>query len=340
MIPQNRIERQKMKSKFLLIYVLSMLLLFSIFAALWPAKSIYGISDLPASQKEKMQIAEADSFLHLQLLTLQRLDEKSLDLFTDSVYKNNEALLQQHMRQIDSSINISEHAIADNIDKLRRMAKLFTGIKNRNYTDSLVSGYNVALKNHRSLNNIRSVIGMNLDTDGDNAALFAKLQAGLQSKDRQIAKLESQLHNFRIEKSNENPVVQTAAINTEEWRKQTERAEYLAKENRALQQDNDRLLLEFGKLRKSSEVELVQKQAETRQQMNNLTAQLYLAQVDCNLTRADAKHIVYNSKQRRELLAEAMKILNNLAGAGDETFQQKVREKTNQLRFISNAIRD
>jgi hypothetical protein len=72
-------------------------------------------------------------------------------------------------------------------------------------------------------------------------------------------------------------------------------------------------------------------------QLNN---DLRLAEVDCNLSRADARQIVYTAKQRKELLTEALRTLNDLANSTDEDVQRKARERLATLRNIASTMHD
>jgi hypothetical protein len=67
---------------------------------------------------------------------------------------------------------------------------------------------------------------------------------------------------------------------------------------------------------------------------------LSFVQVDCNLARVDARQVISNARQRKELLTETLGILNNLATAPDAATQKKIKEKTAQLHKIASTIRD
>jgi hypothetical protein len=78
----------------------------------------------------------------------------------------------------------------------------------------------------------------------------------------------------------------------------------------------------------------------SQEKLAELEASLRLAQVDCNLTRADGKQIISSSKQRSALLEESLRILNNLSSSGNPSVQQQVRDKQKELNRIATTIRD
>jgi hypothetical protein len=71
-----------------------------------------------------------------------------------------------------------------------------------------------------------------------------------------------------------------------------------------------------------------------------LSEELRFAQVDCNLSRADARQIVYNARQRKDLLTDALTTLNDLARSPDPDVQKKAKEKLGRLRMIASTVHD
>ncbi len=71
-----------------------------------------------------------------------------------------------------------------------------------------------------------------------------------------------------------------------------------------------------------------------------LDAELRLAEVNCDLSRADARQIVYNAKQREGLLSAALTILNQLMLSPDAEIQKKARQKMTELRSIVSTVHD
>lgn len=73
---------------------------------------------------------------------------------------------------------------------------------------------------------------------------------------------------------------------------------------------------------------------------SELSDELRFAQVDCNLSRADARQMVYNAKQRKDLLTDALAALNDLARSQDPEVQKKARERIILLRSIASSVHD
>jgi hypothetical protein len=71
-----------------------------------------------------------------------------------------------------------------------------------------------------------------------------------------------------------------------------------------------------------------------------LNAELRLAEVNCELSRADARQVVYNSRQRQELLTDALSILTQLEQSPDAEIQKKARQKMVELRSIVSTVHD
>jgi len=71
-----------------------------------------------------------------------------------------------------------------------------------------------------------------------------------------------------------------------------------------------------------------------------LADQLLFAEVDCNLSRADARQIVYNDRQRKDLLTDALTTLTSLCKSPDEAIQKKAKEKLALLKNIAAAVHD
>lgn len=74
--------------------------------------------------------------------------------------------------------------------------------------------------------------------------------------------------------------------------------------------------------------------------IEELNIELRLAQVECNLTRADKRQIISNSKQRRHLLSEALSILTKLSAADNAIAQKKIQDKIAHLNQVAKNYRD
>jgi hypothetical protein len=82
------------------------------------------------------------------------------------------------------------------------------------------------------------------------------------------------------------------------------------------------------------------KTAALQRQSAQLNDDLRFAEVDCSLSRADAKQVVYNSRQRKELLTDALTTLNELVKSPDAEVVRKARERLITLRSIASTVHD
>ncbi len=76
------------------------------------------------------------------------------------------------------------------------------------------------------------------------------------------------------------------------------------------------------------------------QQLQEMNADLSFSTVDCNLSRADVNQIIYNGKQRKALLQQALDILTSLKKSSDEEIQKRALQKISQLNRIAMTVRD
>jgi hypothetical protein len=86
--------------------------------------------------------------------------------------------------------------------------------------------------------------------------------------------------------------------------------------------------------------DLMTKNVALEKETLELADQLRFAEVDCNLSRADARQVVYNDRQRQDLLSEALHILNDLSGSSDPGVKRKAKEKLILLKNIADMVHD
>ena len=109
---------------------------------------------------------------------------------------------------------------------------------------------------------------------------------------------------------------------------------------------NDKLENEIKQLKKGSTVSnaaddgSATKIASLESKIEELTADLNFAQVDCNLKRVDANQIISNSRQRRDLLTQSLVSLNTLAKANNPAIQNKAKAKIRELNTVAQNLRD
>jgi hypothetical protein len=177
---------------------------------------------------------------------------------------------------------------------------------------------------------------------------MGKMQNTIIEKEQRITALENQLKNTSL---NNNATIKNIpelnpgklkALNDNITQQKNELAN-LAIINNRLKQDNERLLQQKNESAKNistSEAKLQERIVVLEQNMEEASADLRLAQVDCNLTRVDAGKIIYTSKQRKELLFEASNILTSLAKSGDGSIRKKVDNRIARLNKIAANSKD
>jgi hypothetical protein len=85
---------------------------------------------------------------------------------------------------------------------------------------------------------------------------------------------------------------------------------------------------------------LVANNAALEKESLQLADQLRFAQIDCNLSRADARQVVYNDRQRQDLLADALRMLNDLSKSNDPGIQREAKQKLALLKNIASTVHD
>jgi len=335
-----------MQFRFASFYLVSLVLLGIIFIALWTGtrnKKEKAVVQAKALS-ENQQLLDADQSLHANLRELQRLDEQFIFILSDSAMLKNPHSRSDSLEKLSSTIYDTEQIFSKAIEHAERITDSTFSPADKEMAAGMVSNFKTALNTHKAVSNLSMVLAARSLT-GNDMQVITKWQNELQKKDNRIKTLEEQVKKV----TNEKTTAQLLFINSKQANPGQKIAgdletknSYLQNVNKALKEDNDRLLAEIVKINQLQENgDAVSKEkSDLERRVKDLTGELSLAQVDCNLSRADAKQIVYNSKQRKDLLAEALSVLNNLSQTGSATLQKKVKEKTIQLQTIANTVRD
>jgi chromosome segregation ATPase len=176
-----------------------------------------------------------------------------------------------------------------------------------------------------------------------------QLKTELQQKDDYIATLEEELKMWQDDKAyTTNDIITTLKKETETLKllvaSKEKEISSLKNVNSSLDNDIKTLNTQLTSTRTSAnntEVEVIKnKYAALEHRYQQLNADLDFAKIDCNLTRADSKQIISNSKQRKELLSEALDILNDLSKSENDEIQKRANNKITQLSQIVSTIRD
>jgi hypothetical protein len=350
MVPKNNTDIKKMKLSFAAFYAASVLLLLLMAFAFTGVRSKTAVADienpfLPATSLQEHELLQYDAVLHTRLSQLQQLDEQYAMLLTDALPGS---IMDNTIKQIVEA----ESALSKTLDSVETKRDVFTGDNTKRF-DSLSTAFRAVLQNRRAISGIRTAL---LNGSGhltaDEKSLL-KMDTDLKKKDDRIAELEKLLKNLPVDYTAHNKfereipkeATTSSSKETEELKntisQQEKRVNNLASYNSTLRQDNEQLKIQLEESRRAAADESSRNRtAALQRKVDDLDAELLLAQVDCNLNRADAKQIIYSARQRKDLLTEALKSLTNLSGTANTVLQQKVKEKTERLNRIASTVRD
>ncbi|MDQ6901616.1 MAG: hypothetical protein M3139_01230 [Bacteroidota bacterium] len=342
---QNAVNKKQLKFRFALLYITSLVLLSLIFLAFWNmygTAKVNGNNDTSANFLEEHNILKQDESLHSGLIKLQQLDAKYARMFADSADKKS-------LDSLNLSITNAENAYSASIEKVANQEKQMSVPANKNMLDSIISSFKMALNNRRAVGFMRAALASNANLNDPQRRLLM-LQMDVNNKNEKILSLQNEIKNERVQVANNtsapsgnHPSQQQVQDLQASITKEKQDVADLISQNNTLLKDNNRLNSLVTEL-KANTTNGQKSNGETSSDMVNkiddLNARLAFAQVDCNLTRADARQIISNSRQRKELLQEALTSLNALSQSKNPTIQQKAREKLTQLQSIASASHD
>lgn len=300
---------------------------------------------------EARQVLRNDVLLHEHFRRLQELDQRYGLMLMKSP-------APAQLDSVNHAINAQENAMKKSLDSISNESTKYNAWANVVISDSITSSFKKALSNRKYIANIRSAIeGKPIDiSSGDKEAM--QMQFDMEKKDEIIASLEKELKSkAAISQQQQVETKAAPAANKNELQKQNESLEASLKEEemrntgllditRSLRQDNEKLITELSKVRRNnasddaSNLSSKNKFASLQEQIDDLNAELNFAKVDCSLTRADSKKIISNSRQRKELLAQALQSLQSLSRSENSAIQRRAREKISELNQIASTVRD
>lgn len=344
-------ERNKTKIKFAGLYLAAILLIIVIVLAFWKSGPALNLPQKTAATTDNKntlehQIVISDALLHFRLRQLQALDAAYYALFlTDTTVP------ADRLNSTSKMIADAEEAFQKTIDSINLEGEKYRSADKENRFENMMGAFKAALQNRRSTNIIQTVLinkKNGLNTEQQN---LLKWQNELLEKDNRIAELEHQLkaktnipaagtteNNDDLERRNENLRTALNVMDT--------KVGVLTKLTNELKQDNDRLTSQLKEQHtakgttENTEATLQVRNATLQRRLEELTTELSFAKVDCNLSRADAKQIISNSRQRKDLLTEALHALNVLSKSDNIAVQQKAKEKMDQLNRLATTLRD
>lgn len=206
----------------------------------------------------------------------------------------------------------------------------------RSLVDSLISNFRLAIINRQYLSGIRSKLNDKDVFISPRQGAVEKLKLMLFEKDRQLQQLSGRdVNPAKTIKTNRRDSL--ARMLDEEESRSTGLLDIvndLKAEVASLRARNN--LLQSDQ-RKSVDIA---RYHDLQREIEEISAELYLAKVDCNLTRVDADKIVSTSRQRKQLLSDALQVLDNMSQSDNEMIKAKALEKRQYLQEVSAKIRE
>ncbi|MEP7258146.1 MAG: hypothetical protein ABI687_07160 [Flavitalea sp.] len=343
MNPYNERKSSRRSAGFIISAVIGLLMVIAIFWGTLSGSRKTQLSEMADKLAEEKMALRQNIRLHERFSQLQRLDEKYGALLMASAPA-------QQLDSISRMIIKSEEIFNKSIDSIGKEAAKFNAWANVVMLDSVMASFRLALSNRQMINSVRNALaGQPLSLGADEKKML-QWENDLHKKEEKIKDLENKLR----QRTNQ----ETAQSKPEELAKQesgslqqalTEeeiRSAKLLDINNAQKQDIEQLSAQLAKEKRSSAYDdanmktVKNKNASLEEEVDELTAELNFARIDCNLTRADAKKIISNSRQRKELLAEALQTLEALAQSDNTNTKKKVKDKIGELNQIASTVRD
>jgi len=330
----NKIPGNKKNVTFAIFYlatIILVILFFTFFYHKTPPTKTANTNEINNSAPQKQLLSETDILLN-KLLQLQKADEHYASLFVQSS-------VSPAMDSIDTQISIEESDFKNVIDSFSQNKNNYSG-GDEILFKKINEYFNQTLENRRAIGNIRYALAAgNFDLDS-NQKKWLQLNSDLIAKNKRIKDLENLLQS------------NTDNINTQTDKSNAEIAPLQATINRQ-QSENDNLKQNIKSLnttiitlqsdlasKESSSTKNQETSSADLEKIQQLNDEIQLAKISCNLTRADAQQIISNSKERKELLTNALKSLVSLSKSDNPEIRQQANGKLKELQRIAGTIRD
>lgn len=340
-------EERKLKIKFAIILIASIVVLSGVFAALWFYNSPT-YTEMPTGDAENIVLLNEDQLLHESLMKLDELNMNYSKFLAASAGRAS-------LDSLNNLINTSEADFSNLIDRMYSQKSKFKNPGNSEKSDHIIHAFISSLNYRKSYDSLRMASAgfvNEKNPEGGNLSI-QQLKMSVQSKDDTIKNLLSQLRFQNQLKKYDSPVEQYIQPNTEieslqsNVKKQRDSIKILSTVYNSLIKDNSNLTDQLNKLKLNNnntntpdEGQVPDKINSLNNKIDDLNAELVFARVDCNLTRANGKDIIYNSRQRKDLLNESLRSLKYLSKSDNPVIQRKVKDKLQVIQNISSTVRD
>lgn len=342
-------ETRQLRIKFTIVYVATILLLSLIFAAAWfyyPPESTIVNADMSKDNSEKLILLNDDAALHEGLMKLDELDmnySKLMATPTNTI----------SLANLNNLIATSQIDFSNMIDQMDQQKRFLKNPLNAEKSDAMIKAFISAL-NYRKSNDSLRMAFFNSGTNEKKLEIgtFTVLPAeeNFQRKDDTIQNLLSQLKFQSQLKKYDFPTEQSRHVDTEvellrsNVKRQTDSIKILLTVYNSLIKDNNSLTSQLNNLKLNKitqdDASVPDKINSLNNKIDDLNVDLAFAEIDCNLTRVNGKDIVYNSRQRKDLLTESLRSLKNLSNSSNPMVQRKVKNKLALLQNIAATVRD
>ena len=343
MNPYNE-KKSKLKSAgFIISALIGLLMVIAIFWGNLSGSKKTQMSELADKLAEEKMALRQNMRLYERFSQLQRLDEKYGTLLMTSAPA-------PQIDSINRMIVKLEDTFTKSIDSVGKEAARFNAWSNVVMLDSVIASFRLALSNRRIMNSVRNALAGGPVLLGADEKKMLQWENDLHKKDDKIMELENKL-KMKIDpgaatgKQQELVKQETGSLQ-QALTEEEIRSAKLLDINNSQKQDIEQLSTQLSLAKRSSAFDdaniktIKTKNVSLEQEVDDLTAALNFARIDCNLTRADAKKIISNSRQRKELLAEAMQTLEALAQSDNTNTKKKVKDKIGELNQIASTVRD
>lgn len=338
-------ETQRLRKRFTIVYAGSLILIALLFGAFWlyHSSSVETVAgNNPQDNAEKSALLNMDETLHESLAKLDGLTMDYAKLLAESADS-------ESLDSINNLINTSQTGFSNLIDKMYSRRSIFKDQANANKSDSIIYSFISSLNSQKANNALRMAFaGNDINLERDSFAVFQS-QMDVQTKSDSIANLRDQLKFQNQFSRNSFTQVPAYQNNTEiqslqaDIKTQKDSLENLLALYNSVTKDKRNLETLLNKVKSTPPVDANQtpdKIKSLNDKIDDLYAELSLSKIDCNLTRANGKDIIFNSRQRKDLLQESLTSLKNLANSDNPIIQRKVKEKMQLLQNIAATVRD
>lgn len=338
--------RKDLKLKLAGLYIVSLALIIFIVALVVPRTAP---ADIIANAKPLDNVDAADNIIlsNLELVDIQYKRLKQLD--QDYARKIVDSANPVELNSLNSNISEAEKNLKTKIENLEILAKVYTDQKTSSLLRSFAESYRLVMNDRASMQAFKKGISPQNDTNNARPGMLT-VQNEIQARDSRIAALEDYINLLgnkgMASISIANKIVANQQ-NIDELRltinEQEKKIANLTAANTALVKDSQTNVEALDQVKKgtdNSSVTLRNQNTALEKMVNELSVEVSLAQVDCNLTRADAGQIISNSRQRKVLLSDALSTLKNLSINGDAGIKMKVQDKLNRLNQIAATVHD